>query len=200
MAEHYYTARPESKSAERTIEAALCGLSLQFITDAGVFSRGHIDPGTRLLVEAAPLPDEGALLDLGCGYGVIGIAAAKLRPRLRVVMVDVNERAVALARRNAALNGVPGVDVRLSDGFAGLESGMHFRAILTNPPYRAGKELVYQLIADAKERLEPGGLLVVVGHNKQGVKSLKKHMQDVFGNAEDLAKEGGYRVVASRRL
>lgn len=200
MADHYYTARPRSKSAERTIEATLCGLSLRFITDAGVFSKGHVDPGTRLLIEAAPLPDAGAVLDLGCGYGAIGIAVAKLRPDLRVVMADVNERAVSLARRNAALNGVAGVDVRLSDGFAGLEPDLRFQAILTNPPYRAGKERVYGLVAGAKERLEPGGLLVVVGHNKQGVKSLKKHMQVVFGNAEDVAKEGGYRVVASRRL
>ena len=197
--DHYYSAKPVARSEERVIEATLLGASLRFITDAGVFSKEHVDPGTRLLVESAPLPPKGRVLDLGCGYGVVGIAVAKARPDLEVELVDINERAVDLARRNAALNGVSGVTVRLSDGFAAIPAEERFALILTNPPYRAGKDVVYALVEEARQRLEPDGALAVVGRTKQGVKSLKKHMEALFGNAVDLVRDGGYRVIVSRK-
>ncbi len=197
--DHYYSDAPSSKSDERRLKTVLRGQTLTLMTDAGVFSKGRIDRGTRLLIESAPLPSAGTLLDLGCGYGPVGLTFARLRPQLRVVMVDVNHRAVELARRNAELNRLENVKVAAGDGFATLDDGMHFTGIYTNPPYRAGKQVVYGMVDAAYERLEPSGLLAVVGQTKQGIKSLARHIESRFGSVQEVAKEGGYRVLVAVR-
>ena len=198
--DHYFSQRPTSASEPTAFTVTLLGRALTFKTDAGVFSRARIDPGTRLLIESAPLPPAGRILDLGAGYGPIGIAVAKARPDLAVHLAEVNERAAELARENAALNGVRNVTVHVGDGFSALPQGVRFAAILTNPPYRAGKAVVYAWVDQSPEWLEPGGHLICVGQTKQGVKSLAAHMKAVFGNVRELEKGGGYRVVASTRV
>lgn len=174
---------------------ALRGVELVLTTDAGVFSRGRVDPGTRLLIEAMRLPEAGPILDLGCGYGPIGLTAAKLRPDLEVHLVDVNERAVALARRNAAANGIRNVRIVQGDGFAPFPPEMRFAAIYTNPPYRAGKAAVYAMAQQAHERLLPGAFFACVGRTKQGVKSLARHLETLFAEVREVEKGGGYRVL-----
>jgi len=197
--EHYFSERPTSSEERRTFKARLLGNEIVFNTGAGVFSRLRIDPGTRLLVESAPLPERGRLLDLGAGYGPVGLAVAKARPGLEVHLVEVNERAAALARENVRANRLQNVIVHQGDGFRALPAGTLFAAILTNPPYRAGKATVYAWVDESPRYLEPGGRLVCVGQTKMGVKSLAAHMASVFGNVEEVAKGSGYRVVASTK-
>ena len=137
------------------------------------FFPGRGGSRTRLLIEALPLPSEGRMLDLGCGYGPVGIAAARENPGLEVVMVDINQRAVELAAVNARLNGVVNVDIRQGDGFSVVPE-KDFALIASNPPIRAGKQVVYPLLAAAREHLAPDGLLCVVIRTKQGARSLEK--------------------------
>ena len=152
--EHYFTSRPETSGDERLITARLRGYEFRFWTDAGVFSRRGIDFGTRLLIETVRLPETGEILDLGCGYGPVGIACAKAAPSCRVTMVDVNQRALRLAEKNARLNGVSArVTILESDGLCALSDRL-FDAVLINPPIRAGKAVVYRLFAEAAEHLQ----------------------------------------------
>lgn len=197
--DHYYTETPQSRSDEREIDVEARGVSLRLFTDAGVFSKGRLDPGTALLLKYVRIPERGALLDLGCGYGPIGLVLAKVNPELDVYLVDPNERAVELARRNAARNGVGRVRVVNGKGFDPFDPALLFDAIVTNPPYRAGKSVVYGLVEESLSRLRPGGALTCVGRTKQGAKSLRAHMERVFGNVAEIGKGGGYRVMESRR-
>ena len=140
MNDHYYTREPQSESRPAECEYTYRGERLRFRTDAGVFSRGEVDTGTRLLLEALPEEMVGEILDLGCGWGVIGISVAKKWPGCRVTMADVNLRALELSRENAKLNRAEAECVE-SDGMAALE-GRTFDAVVTNPPIRAGKQVI----------------------------------------------------------
>ncbi len=164
------------------------------MTDAGVFARGKLDRGTRLLIEAVDIPEGSVVLDLGCGYGPIGIAAAVLCPTCRVYMIDVNERACGLTRRNATLNGAANVEVRCGAGFQPVK-GMKFDLVLSNPPIRAGKRVLFGIIEEAAQHLKPGGRLVLVAQTKQGAKSLLRKLAEVFPTAREVEKGGGYRVM-----
>lgn len=197
--DHYFATDPKVEHDLRRIEQEIRGVSLRLWTDAGVFSKGKVDRGTRILLEALPLPERGPILDLGCGYGPIGITLAKLLPGETVYMSDPNRRAVELARKNAAENGVVNVEICEGEGYSPFSPGLRFQAIVTNPPLRAGKKVVYALVSEAPERLVPGGTFSCVAQTKQGAKSLRAHMQEVFGNVHELSKEGGYRVLQSVR-
>lgn len=194
MTEHYFTARPKAAHRPAEVVETLRGRRYVFLTDAGVFSRTRIDPGTRLLIRHLPLPAKGFVLDLGCGYGPIGLVAAAESPEAHVVMVDVNERAVELARRNLARNGVHNAEVIAGDGFAAA-GDRRFTLVVSNPPVRAGKRVVYAWIDEAFERLEPGGRLMMVARTSQGAKSLARKIAAVFGAVTERAKGGGYRVL-----
>lgn len=195
--DHYFSVEPRSQHDVREIEEVIRGVSLKFWTDAGVFSKGRVDRGTRLLLEALPLPPEGPILDLGCGYGPIGITVAKLMPDAAVYMSDPNRRAVELARKNAARNGVHNVHVLAGEGYAPLPPDLKFRAIITNPPLRAGKKVVYALVSEAPAHMLPGAGFTCVAKTKQGAKSLRAHMESVFGNVQEVDKGGGFRVLHS---
>lgn len=191
MPEHYYTQDPHSAHRERSIIAQAADLQLSFDTDAGVFSKNELDPGSRLLIESVGALS-GRVLDLGCGWGPVGICLALKNPQARLVMSDVNERALSLARRNLQKNGAV-AEVIESDGFAALEGT--FDHVVTNPPIRAGKALIYGLFDTAFERLTPGGTLNIVIRKQQGAPSALKHLQEVFGNAEVIARGGGYWII-----
>ena len=136
------------------------------------------------------------MLDLGCGYGVLGIVAALLAPNGRVVMTDLNERAVELARRNVHANAVPHVDVRLG-AFYEPVAGERFDAIVTNPPIRAGKDVVFRIVDEAPVHLRPGGSLWMVARTKQGARSIEARITSVFGGTETIARGSGFRVLRS---
>ena len=178
----------------------LRGLEFEFFTSSGVFSYRRIDNGTRLLVESMVLPGEGRVLDVGCGYGPVGIVAARLAPGLEVWMTDVNERAVALARRNSEWNRVGGVVVRRGDLY-GPVGDVVFDAVLSNPPISAGmRRVVEPLVEGALDRLVAGGSLQVVVQTKKGGRTLASMMEGCFGGVDVVARGSGYRVLRSVRL
>lgn len=177
----------------------LRNITLKLITDAGVFSKNRLDPGTKLLVDSLPLnSDFKQVLDLGCGYGPIGLTIAKLLPEAIIYMSDVNERAVELGIKNAQLNGVTNVVLRSGDRFEPFPN-QKFDLIVTNPPIRAGKQVIYKLVDQAFEALNDGGWLILVIKTKHGAKSMETKLNSVFNNVSELEKGGGYRVFGSRK-
>ena len=193
MNDHYYTRNPQSESRPVDCTYTYRGLTLRFRTDAGVFSKGEVDTGTRLLLEALPERMAGEVLDLGCGWGVIGITVARSFPDTRVTMSDVNLRALDLSRENAAANGAQ-VECVESEGFAAL-GGKRFDAIITNPPIRAGKQVIYGLFVDAAKALNPGGALYLVIRKQQGAESCLAYLRTVYPRAEKLDRSGGFWVL-----
>ena len=195
MGDHYYTETPASAHDERQVRLTALGNELAFTTDAGVFSRDGLDKGTEALLEALPRLS-GRVLDLGCGWGAVGVALGKQYPALDIVMTDINRRAVDLARRNLAANGVK-AEVAQGDGFENVTGA--FDAILTNPPIRAGKAVIYGLFAEAREHLVPGGALYVVIRKQQGAPSALKYLREVYGEAEVIDRSGGFHVIRAVR-
>lgn len=196
MSDHYYTQRPAAEHEEATFTAKLRGMDFTFTTDAGVFSRERVDFGSLLLIEAMQIDPTDTVLDMGCGYGPIGAVAARLAHQGYVYMVDVNERAAALARRNLRANKIMNADVRVGDALEPVR-GIAFDTILTNPPIRAGKAVIYRMVDEAHEALKPGGSLWVVIQNKQGAPSMKKKLQERFGNVLDVDRKAGYHIYQS---
>ena len=200
MSAHYYTNKPETAHDRKTWTYPLLGKTYQFITDSNVFSRDTVDFGSRVLIEAFSddgLP-EGSILDVGCGYGPIGLSLADSTNRL-VHMVDVNERAMELAKENAALNHVENIKVYESSVYDSVEK-KDFAAIVSNPPIRAGKKVVHGIIEGAKEHLQPNGTLTIVIQKKQGAPSAKKKMEEVFGQVETVTSSKGYYIFKSYRM
>ncbi len=195
MSEHYYTENPTSGHDERRIALRALGRELTFTTDAGVFSRDGLDRGTEVLLDALP-ELSGRVLDLGCGWGAVGVALGAKYPALEIVMTDINQRAVDLARRNLAANGVR-AEVVQGDGFAAVEGA--FDAIITNPPIRAGKAVIYGLFAQARDFLKPGGALYIVIRKQQGAPSALKYLKELYGDAEVIDRGSGFHVIRARR-
>jgi len=194
MSDHYYSRRPQSKSKPMTWEFQLLGKTYTFKTDVGVFSKNEVDFGTRLLIENFKEPSiNGDFLDLGCGYGPIGIALADKFRNRNMIMVDVNERAITLAEHNLKYNTIKNAEVFYSDGFSNLKNH-HFAAIITNPPIRAGKKVIYQMFEDSRLKLLKGGELWLVIQKKQGAPSAKKKLEELFDSVETVARGKGYYV------
>lgn len=191
----YFDPHPQSESQPRRIEETIAGRPFLFWTDAGVFSRDGLDKGTRILLSVLPEHITGRVLDLGCGWGAMGIAIAALHPQARVTMADINPRAVALARRNADANRVR-ADAVVSDGFANLEG--KFDLITLNPPIRAGKATVYALFEGCARHLTDAGTLMVVIRKQQGAESALKYLKTLFDDAAVVERSGGYWVINCR--
>ena len=198
---HYYDENPQGESDRRVIQSRMHGMDFFFTTDSEVFSKKFLDFGSRTLLEAA-IADltecekkKGKLLDLGCGYGPIGIIMKRVFPSMEVTMVDINNRALELARENAENNSVKCVDVHQSDGCSNVE-GL-FDVVLTNPPVRAGKQTVFSFYDGAFEHMAEGGRLYVVLQKKQGAPSSEKYLLEKFGNCDVIARESGYWIMRS---
>lgn len=199
VSEHYFSKQPQSKSKPRTWETTLRNNSLSFMTDFGVFSREQVDFGSQLLIEAFIEPNiSGKILDLGCGYGPIGIALAKSFPERHIVMSDINERAVELAKHNAKLNHVDNVQIVASDRFSNIED--IFAAILLNPPIRAGKDVVYQLFAESYRALKSLGEFWIVIQKKQGAPSAMRRLSELFNQVELVSRKKGYHIYRAKKL
>lgn len=194
----YFARRPAAPSRPRVIHARLRGREWTFRTDRGVFSPVGVDAGTRLLAETLELRPTDQVLDMGCGYGVLGLVAAALVPSGRVVMVDVNERAVTLARENAAAAGLSNVEVRQGDGTAQITEG-GFDVAVSNPPIRAGKATVHRLMREVYDCLRPGGRFYFVARTAQGAKTLARDAAGIFDQVEEIERGGGYRVYVATR-
>lgn len=192
MSEHYYTQTPQSKSDKKSFDIHFKGHDLSFVTDAGVFSKGELDKGSALLLATMPTLT-GEVLDMGCGWGAIGITLMKMQPHLSLTMVDINSRALALTRENLVLNGLHAQTLQ-SNGFEGL-SEQRFMAIVTNPPIRAGKQVIYGMFRDAKPFLLPEGALYIVIRKQQGAESAIRFLKTLYSRVEVLKKGGGFYVV-----
>ena len=192
MPDYYYTANPESAHEERRFRAVFAGRTLAFETDAGVFSKQHIDPGSELLCKSLPDELSGRVLDMGCGWGAMTVMTLAAHPDLEMTMADVNERALGLAVRNTAANGMH-AEALLSNGFERVE-GL-FDAVITNPPIRAGKAVIYKMFEDARAHLVPGGALYLVIRKQQGAPSALKFLKGLYESAEVVSRDGGYWVI-----
>ena len=195
MSDHYYTENPNSAHDERQVTIVALGNELAFTTDAGVFSRDGLDRGTEVLLKALPALT-GRVLDLGCGWGAVGVALGKRYPALEIVMTDINQRAVALAKRNLAANGVH-AEVAQGDGFGAVTGA--FDAVITNPPIRAGKAVVYGLFSQARDYLKPDGALYVVIRKQQGAPSALKYLKEIYVEAELIDRGGGFHVIRAKK-
>ncbi len=199
MAEQYFSSRPTSRRKPALLRATVRGLTLTFRTDAGVFSRSGLDRGTELLLRAVDIGPCEHILDLGCGYGALGIAAAKLSEGGHVLLTDVNERAVALAKANVRRNGVTNAEVRRGDLY-GPVAGMAFDHIVCNPPLRAGRGVVDRIVSEAPAHLLDGGRLWLVARTRQGADALRARMDKMFGNAAVARRGSGYKVLVSTKV
>lgn len=195
MSDHYFSASPTSEHRYAEAEYVYRGETLRFLTDAGVFSRGEVDFGTDVLLRALPQEMAGRVLDLGCGWGPVGASVGKKYPACRIVMSDVNERALALAAKNAAANGVQ-AETAQSDGLERVEGPFDY--ILTNPPIRAGKQVIYRLFAESAQKLSPEGSLYIVIRKQQGAESAVKYLKTIFQQVDTVDKSGGFWVIRCR--
>lgn len=199
MTNHYFSQTPDSESDPRFWEYLLKGRKFRFKTDTGVFSKKEVDFGSRLLIETFEPPEvEGPFLDVGCGYGPIGLSVAFASPDRIVHMVDVNQRALSLAKDNAILNQIENVEIYESDRLAGVEE-QGFAAVLTNPPIRAGKKVVFDFFRQSYEKLAKGGTLWVVIQKKQGAPSALKEIETLFGNVELINRSKGYYIIKAEK-
>ena len=196
--EHYFAAHPKSKAKFGLIRTYLRGIPFEFLTASGVFSKRRVDLGTRLLIESMVLPEDGYVLDIGCGYGAVGISAAVFNPCLHVVLVDVNSRAVWLARQNVEKNGVSNVKVRRGYLYEPVND-LVFDCVLSNPPVSAGMETVRAIIVNAPGNMACEAVFQMVVKSKIGGKRLCAVFEETFGNVQVLARESGYRVLMSKK-
>ena len=192
MNDHYYSQTPTSESRPVSASFSYRGHELTLMTDAGVFSRGELDNGTRILLEALPEKLSGRILDLGCGWGPVGICVALENPDAQIVFSDINERALSLTQQNAAKYGINGTFLQ-SDGFTSIDGV--FNCVITNPPIRTGKQVIYQMFADAQQRLTENGELYIVIRKQQGAESAKKYLQTLFPDVSVIDKSGGFWII-----
>jgi 16S rRNA (guanine1207-N2)-methyltransferase len=195
--DHYFSAEPKSQDRFGLIKAHLCGHKFEFLTSSSVFSKTRVDTGTQLLIESMVLPQKGCVLDIGCGYGVVGIVAGTLGKSLRIMMSDVNMRAVRLARRNVMMNRVFNAEVRYGYCYEPV-GDLRFDAILSNPPVSAGMDTVKAIITGAPTVMAAGGSFQMVIRSKIGAKALPELFEATFGNVCVLARESGFRVLMGK--
>ncbi|WP_271004719.1 class I SAM-dependent methyltransferase [Listeria seeligeri] len=194
---HYYTNDETLKHNRKTWQIMLKGFNMQFTSDNGVFSKNTVDFGSQVLIESFSLQEvSGKILDVGCGYGPMGLTVAKEFPKSQVDMVDVNLRALELAGENAKLNQITNVRIYESSVYENV-ADEDYQSIISNPPIRAGKQVVHAILEGAHAHLTVGGELWIVIQKKQGGPSAKAKMETVFGNVEQVTKEKGYFIFKS---
>ncbi|MGX6446171.1 class I SAM-dependent methyltransferase [Neobacillus sp. K501] len=199
MSEHYYSRTQKVESDPKYWEFTLRDKVFRFKTDNGVFSKGEVDFGSRLLIEAFEIPSvEGPILDVGCGYGPIGLSIASVFSGRLVHMVDVNERAIELAKVNAEQNRVHNVEIYESDRLLNVKEDQ-FAAILTNPPIRAGKKTVHDIFEQSHQHLVHQGELWVVIQKKQGAPSAIEKLKQLFTTVETVDKSRGYFIIRATK-
>ncbi len=194
---HYYTDNRHLSHDRKDISFRFSGLDFYFQTDSGVFSKDHVDTGTAILLNV--LKDEnisGNVLDMGCGYGVIGIVMKKMFNDIDVTMVDINPRAVECSVSNAQRNDV-NCKILVSDGFKNIENS--YNIIITNPPIRTGKKVIYQMFEDSASFLEKDGSLYLVIRKQHGALSAIKKLEELFSSVEIKDKDKGFYVIMAKK-
>lgn len=191
---HYFTDNTDLKSEQSQFIFRFHKYDLLFTSDNGVFSKSMIDYGSRVLLDNIEITNEKKLLDVGCGYGTFGICLNKVYSHLNVDMVDVNDRALELAKLNAKNNNIH-ANIYKSFIYENVQGS--YDVIVTNPPVRAGKEVVTTILQESIEHLNENGSLWVILQKKQGAPSAKKKMEEVFGNCEIVKRDKGYYLLHS---
>ena len=195
---HYYTENDDLISEPEQFIFNYRGKALTFVSDNGVFSKKMIDYGSRVLLEAISIDSsKKTLLDVGCGYGTFGIALKSVYPFLEIDMVDVNDRALNLARENLKLNNMS-ANVYLSNTYDKVEN--KYDLIVTNPPIRAGKKIVTKILVESKKYLNLNGEIWVVIQKKQGAPSAKKNLESVFKKVDIVKRDKGYYILRAINL
>ncbi len=190
---NYFTDNSDLPSRPKEIECSVGKRTWTFVTDDGVFSKSEVDRGTMVLLKALMFEDlHGKILDLGCGYGVIATVLGSVFSDTEVTASDINPRALELAETNARKNGTD-VRVLLSDGFAAIEDT--FDVIVTNPPIRTGKAVIYAMFEDAYAHLSKGGRFYAVIRRKQGAESAMNKLAEIFGSCDLIDRDKGYWVL-----
>ena len=195
--EHYYTSDPSVKSEERKIEYEIAGNKFVFISDNGVFSKDSVDFGSSLMLKSITEFDKTTILDVGCGYGVIGITLALFNPQATITMVDVNLRALELSKNNALKNGVDNVIIKESFAYQNVEG--KFDMIVTNPPIRAGKAVVHEILEGSFDHLNDDGVLYVVIQKKQGAESAVKKLKTLYSVVDKITQDKGYWILKCKK-
>ena len=196
--DHYYSESPKTLPKYGLIRTCLRDKSFEFLTASSVFSIKRVDLGSRVLIESMVLPESGCVLDVGCGYGAVGISAAVFNRKLRVVLTDVNRRAVILARQNAEKNFAHNVEVRQGNLYEPVHD-LRFDSILSNPPVSAGMGTVEAIIRNAPLIMKPNATLHMVVRSKIGKKILPEIFTETFGNFKILSIKSGYRVIVGKK-
>lgn len=189
----YYAENPDAAHDIHELRVDLLGEKMTFLTDAGVFSKKMVDFGSQLLLKCLEVNQGETVLDVGCGYGPLGLSLAKAYG-VQATMVDINNRALNLARQNAERNKVEAT-IFQSNIYEQVKG--NFEHVISNPPIRAGKQVVHEIIEKSKDFLEAGGDLTIVIQKKQGAPSAKSKMEEVFGNCEIVKKDKGYYILRS---
>lgn len=195
--DHYFSADPSVPFTREALSVEAWGHSFELMSGSGVFSRGHLDQATAILLRELAVPVQGQFLDLGCGYGAIGLAIARAVPLASVTGVDVNERALLLANENAR---ALGLDSRFVAALpAQIPSDLTFDEIWSNPPIRIGKEALHELLLTWLPRLRPDGRAVMVVGKFLGADSLQRWLTEQGWPTTRLASAKGFRVLETRR-
>ncbi|WP_035798957.1 class I SAM-dependent methyltransferase [Kitasatospora mediocidica] len=193
---HYFTSDPDAVSERREITVTLPDITLELTTDAGVFSRGKLDPGTRVLLEHAPPPRvRGPILDLGCGYGPIALTWASRRKRSAVWGVDVNSRALELLTHNAQSLKLGNVQAALPDD---VPQDVVFGSIYSNPPIRVGKAVMHEMMHRWLARLAPEGSAFLVVQRNLGADSFMQWLNDQGYPTTRVTSVNGFRILEAR--
>ena len=192
----YYAENPDSAHDIHELKVTLLKQSFTFLTDSGVFSKKMVDYGSQVLLNTLDFEKGKTLLDLGCGYGPLGISLAKVQD-VKPTMVDINNRAIDLAKQNAQKNGVE-ADIFQSNIYEKVNGTFDY--IISNPPIHAGKQVVLTIITESINYLKVGGNLTIVIQKKQGAPSAKAKMEEVFGNVEILKRDKGYYILRSEKI
>ena len=195
MAKMYFAENPDADHDIHELKVQLLGQKMTFLTDAGVFSKKMIDYGSQALLKCLDFHKQESVLDVGCGYGTLGLTLVKAK-EVEATLVDINQRALDLARQNAERNQVLAT-IFQSNLYQNVEGRFHH--IISNPPIRAGKQVVHEVITGSYTHLLDGGDLTIVIQKKQGAPSAKAKMEEVFGNCEILKKDKGYYILRSRK-
>ena len=195
MTKMYFAENPDAEHDIHELNVQLLGQNMTFLTDAGVFSKKMIDYGSQTLLKCLDFHKQESVLDVGCGYGPLGLTLVKAK-EVKATLVDINQRALDLARQNADRNQVLAT-IFQSNIYQNVEGRFHH--IISNPPIRAGKQVVHEVIAGSYAHLLDGGDLTIVIQKKQGAPSAKAKMEEVFGNCEILKKDKGYYILRSRK-
>lgn len=197
MSNQYFENNVNLESNETVISYYFKGQTFHFITDNGVFSKKSIDFGSSLLLQKIILDDGDRILDIGCGYGVIGLVIAKLNPQILVDMVDINERAIRLSCKNKALNKIENAEIFVSNLYRNITK--KYDAIISNPPIRAGKKIVHEIASSAFDFLNDTGVFWCVIQKKQGAESMMKLLTKIYQKVTIVEKDKGYWIIEAKK-